>query len=175
MRNPLVLKSKKSSDKEIYDLYAERMFLLCYRYLNNMLDAEEVLHNGFMKVFSNLRKFKEKHENSFEYWIRKIMINECLMFLRKRNNFKLIPFDEAVTIDTGIELNDSFESEDYLKLINDLPVGYRTVFNLFAIEGYKHNEIAEILNISESTSRSQLTKARKLLKQKIIKIGISYA
>ncbi|MEN8121718.1 MAG: sigma factor-like helix-turn-helix DNA-binding protein, partial [Bacteroidota bacterium] len=106
---------------------------------------------------------------------RKIMINECLMFLRKRINFKLISIDGASQIEARIEPNNSFELKDYLKLINDLPIGYRTVFNLHAIEGYKHNEIAEILNISESTSRSQLTKARKLLKQRINKNGIIYA
>lgn len=175
MGKPLRLKSKKNTDKEIYDLFAEKMFLLCFRYLNNMLDAEEVLHNGFMKVFRNLRKFKEKHENSFEYWIRKIMVNECLMFIRKRTNFKLIPIDEAGEINSGTELGDSLESKDFLNLINSLPVGYRTVFNLYAIEGYKHNEIAGMLNIGESTSRSQLSKARNLLKKKIIKDEILYA
>ena len=151
------------------------MFLLCFRYVNNMLDAEEVLHNGFMKVFRNLGKFKKKHEKSFKYWIRKIMINECLMFLRKRTNFKTVSINDVSEINFGTELIDNLESEDYLKLINNLPVGYRTVFNLYAIEGYKHHEIAKMLNISESTSRSQLSKARKLLKQKITKNGILYA
>ncbi len=175
MAKPIRFKSKKNTDKEIYDLYVEKMFLLCYRYLNNILDAEEVLHNGFMKVFVNLGKYEEQHKNSFEFWIRKIMVNECLMFIRKRTNFKLIPIEEISEIVFEEEFSNSIESEEYLKLINNLPIGYRTVFNLYAIEGYKHTEIAKMLKISESTSRSQLSKARKLLKQKIIKNGILYA
>ena len=104
------------------------------------------------------------------------MVNESLMFLRKRTNFKLISIDCINDKDIQ-ELNfcDVMEPESYLKIINELPVGYRTVFNLYAIEGYAHNEIAAMLGIAESTSRSQLTKARKILKQKIIKSESLYA
>jgi RNA polymerase sigma factor (sigma-70 family) len=169
-------RSKEATEKEIYNLYAERMLFLCYRYLNNLMDAEEVLHNGFMKVFDNLGKFEERHEKGFEFWIKKIMINECLMFLRKRVNFQLISIDEINEKEIDKEnLRDDMEPEVYLNLINELPVGYKTIFNLYAIEGYAHNEIAEILGIAESTSRSQLTKARKLLQQKIIKTESLYA
>jgi RNA polymerase sigma factor (sigma-70 family) len=169
-------KSREFSEKDIYNLYAEKMLFLCYRYLNDLMDAEEVLHNGFMKVFDNLEKFEERHEKGFEFWVKKIMINESLMFLRKRINFKLISIDNVIENELGeVEFTDKMETEAYLNVINELPVGYKTIFNLYAIEGYTHIEIAELLGISESTSRSQLTKARKLLQQKIIKIENLYA
>jgi len=172
----LKYKSKKNNEKVIYNTFAEKMLLLCYRYLNNIMDAEEAMHNGFIKVFANIKRFKPKHENSFEAWIKKIMINECLMFLRKKVNFTLIAIDEIKEQgNKAFESTTNFEVETYLELINELPVGYKTVFNLYAIEGYAHKEIAEILKISESTSRSQLTKARKLLQTKIIKKESLYA
>jgi RNA polymerase sigma-70 factor, ECF subfamily len=162
-------KHEKNKECEIYDAYAEGMMLLCYRYLGNMLDAEEVLHNGFIKVFSNLRKFRQKHEKSFGAWVKKIMINECLMFLRKKTNFELVSLDKMNDFEDKSIENNSIDTENCLELINNLPVGYKTVFNLFAIEGYSHKEIAAMLKINESTSRSQLTKARKLLQQKLLR------
>jgi len=169
-------KPNELTEKEIYNLFAEKMLVLCFRYLNNLMDAEEVLHNGFIKIFGNLKHFEEKHDNGFECWIRKIMVNESLMFLRKRTNFKLISIDSTHDDEMEpIDFKHGMETESYLKIINGLPVGYRTVFNLYAIEGYTHSEIANMLGITESTSRSQLTKARKILQQKIIKIESLYA
>jgi RNA polymerase sigma factor (sigma-70 family) len=164
------LKSKETLEKNIYNQFAEKMLFLCFRYLNNLMDAEEVLHNGFIKVFDNLGKFEERFEKSFEFWIKKIMVNECLMFLRKRTNFQLISIDdinEKEFLDNGIDLQ--MEAEEYFNLLNELPLGYKTVFNLYAIEEYSHKEIADMLGIAESTSRSQLAKARKLLSQKLSK------
>ena len=163
-------KTKENREREIYFRFAEKMLITCMRYLGNIMDAEEVLHNGFMKVFVNLEKYEDRHEKSFECWIRKIMLNECLMLLRKRVNFKLVSVDEVNENElVNPVFPDNDDAEMYWNLISSLPVGYRTVFNLFAIEEYSHKEIAEILDITESTSRSQLTKARKLLQQKLRK------
>lgn len=150
------------------------MLLLCYRYTGNLMDAEEVMHNGFLKIFANLKKFKSKHEKGFEFWVRKIMVNESLMFLRKNTNFRLVTIEESKA-EEATEIITDLSLEGYLEVIKELPSGYRTVFNLFAIEGYSHKEIAGMLKISESTSRSQLTKARKLLQQKINKDERLYA
>lgn len=163
-------KSKALSEKEIYDLFAERMLVLCFRYIGNLMDAEEILHDGFIKVFGHMHKFEERHEKGFECWIKKIMVNECLMFLRKNHNFRLISMDEVNEKDLiKQDCPDSLDAESYFSVLNSLPVGYRTVFNLYAIEGYSHHEISEFLKITESTSRSQLSKARKMLQNKLLK------
>jgi RNA polymerase sigma factor (sigma-70 family) len=163
-------KSKGANERDIYNLYADKMLFVCYRYLNNLMDAEEVLHNGFIKVFDNIGKFEERHEKGFEYWVKKIMVNESLMFLRKRINFKLISIDDVNEKEFFTSsINDEMEPETFFNVLNELPVGYKTIFNLFAIEEYSHKEIAKMLGITESTSRSQLTKARKLLQHKILK------
>ncbi len=168
MIKPFNINKKKDREREIYDAYADNMMLLCFRYLGNILDAEEAMHNGFIKVFSNLKKFKLLHENSFGAWVKKIMINECLMSLRKKVNFKMVSLDEINEIeDNNFESHSGVNIESYLALINQLPAGYKTIFNLYAIEGYSHKEIAIMLKINESTSRSQLTKARKMLQQKL--------
>jgi RNA polymerase sigma factor (sigma-70 family) len=176
MIKPLKVSKKKNREREIYDAFAENMMLLCFRYLGNVLDAEEAMHNGFIKVFSNLKKFKPVQENSFGAWVKKIMINECLMFLRKKVNFKLVSLDEVNEIkDNCFENHNAANIESYLALINQLPIGYKTIFNLYAIEGYSHKEIGLMLKITESTSRSQLTKARKLLQQKLVRKEDLYA
>jgi RNA polymerase sigma-70 factor (ECF subfamily) len=132
------------------------------------MDGEEMMHNGFMKVFRHLHKFEERHEKGFEYWIKKIMVNECLMYLRKNHNFKLISMDEVNENDLINQgYSETIDAEACFSVLNNLPVGYRTVFNLYTIEGYSHHEISELLGIMESTSRSQLSKARKILQQKI--------
>lgn len=176
MIKPLKVNKKKNREREIYEAFVENMMLLCIRYLGNILDAEEAMHNGFIKVFTNLKKFKPENENSFGAWVKKIMINECLMFLRKKVNFKLISLDEINEIkDDYFESHNFANIESYLALINQLPIGYKTIFNLYAIEGYSHKEISIMLKITESTSRSQLTKARKLLQQKLVRKGNLYA
>ena len=167
------LNSKKSKE-EIYFKYADAMMLLCLRYTGNKEDAEEVMHNGFLKAFKNLSKFKEFYKNSFRAWLKKIIINECLMHIRKNNGFNVISL-ENVEVKYNSEDNLQNQDTEYLlKLLEELPVGYRTVFNMYAVEGYKHKEIAGMLKISESTSRTQLLKARKQLQQKIKEQNLSY-
>ena len=166
--------NSKRSKEEIYYKYADYMMLLCLRYLENKEDAEEVMHNGFLKVFKNLTKFKELHKNSFRAWLKKIMINECLMHIRKKNGFNVISLDDINVSSGSEEIIKNQDSEHLLKLLSELPVGYKTVFNMYVIEGYKHNEIAKMLDISESTSRTQLLKARRQLQQKIKEENLLY-
>ena len=123
---------------------------------------------GFLKVFTNLQKFK--NEGSFEGWIRRIMVNTCLSYLRKKNLVDLSD-EEYIFNDAATESLENTSLEDIQKMIDKLPNGYKMVFNLFAIEGYKHSEIAAQLDISESTSKSQLFKARKLLQENYYKMN----
>ncbi len=141
------------------------MFGVCRRYIKNEQDAEDVMINGFFKVFTKIEQFNDK--GSFEGWIRRIMVNESLMFLRKYNMNLSIEIHENQAV-TEMEPDTAIREEDILKLLDLLPIGYRTVFNLYVIEGYAHKEIAEKLGISINTSKSQLIKARKKLQQLIL-------
>ena len=161
------LKGKASSQKQLYDSLAPKMFALCKRYMGNAEDAEDMLQEGFITLFSKLESFSG--EGSFEGWARRIFVNTALMSLRKKDALK----------DSGeIELAKSIKSEEpsqienlgqkeILALISALPSKYRVVFNMYVIEGYSHKEIAEVLDISEATSRSQLLRARAMLQEQI--------
>jgi len=173
MSKILKLNSKKTKE-EIYFKYADAMMLLCLRYVGKKEDAEEIMNNGFFKAFKNLNKFKEYHKNSFRAWLKKIMINECLMHIRKKNGFNIISIDDVDLKSEYIDTSQDIDTEYLLEMLEELPAGYRTVFNLYAIEGYKHKEIAEMLNISESTSGTQLLKARKQLQKKITEQNKQY-
>lgn len=153
---------KREAQKLLYDRYSERMFGVCRRYIKVHMDAEDCMVNGFYKVFKKLDQYSEK--GNFEGWMRKIMVNECLMFLRKYNMNLSVELNESDAI-TETAAEEKIMEQDILKLLDHLPAGYRTVFNLFAIEGYSHKEIAEQLNISINTSKSQLIKARKKLQE----------
>ena len=158
----------REAQKEIFEQFSPKMLGVCRQYVRDNHHAEELMLSGFLKVFTNLHKFK--HEGSFEGWIRRIMINTCLSYLRKKNPIK--PTDEEyVYNDYATENLESTSVEDIQKLIDGLPEGYKMVFNLFAIEGYKHLEIAEELGISVSTSKSQLFKARKWLQENYNKMN----
>jgi RNA polymerase sigma-70 factor (ECF subfamily) len=165
----LLKKNDRKAQEKLYKVYANRMFLTCHRYLNNEDDAAEILNTGFYKAFVAITNFEFINEIAFECWLRKIMINEALMFLRKKSKNDLFNETELETI-TNLSVSENYmQSEDYYFLLQKLPTGFRMVFNLFAIEGYNHSEIAELLNISESTSRSQLSRARAMLQKLISK------
>lgn len=140
------------------------MARLCLRYISDKEEARDVLIEGFLRVFAMLKRFEYRGENSLERWIRKIMVNECLMNLRKRRRTLFVDVAEE-HIAVGNSADGGMDREEIEMLIKILPVGYRTVFNLFAIDGYSHKEISEMLGISESASRSQLTHARARLKE----------
>ncbi len=165
----------RQAQKYIYDKYASKMLGVCRQYIKDLHHAEDIMITSFMKVFTNLSKFE--HKGSFEGWIRRIMIYECIDYLRvKKNNFKHDNIDDFQVgeIDEMYEMNE-FSTDDIQLMIDNLPTGYKTVFNLYAIEGYKHHEIAELLKISEGTSKSQLSNAKKMLQNQIneLKIKIS--
>lgn len=153
--------------KVLFDKYSRKMMTLCLRYSRNQHEAEDFLQDGFIKVFRSLKQYN--HKGSFEGWIRRIMVNTALSkvsrksFKAENNNIEEYEHVEA----TNPEVISSMSVDEILKVISKLPEGYRLVFNLFAIEGYSHKEIAAMLNIEEGTSRSQLAKARKSLQKEI--------
>lgn len=157
-------KNDPLAQKELYTRYSPLLLGVCFRYLKNRQDAEDVLIEGFMKVFTRIDQYSG--EGSFEGWMRRIMVNEALMFLRKNN-----PLTHAVDASEIPLSNEQWNAEDrlmeadVLRLLDQLPTGYRTIFNLYVIEGYKHREIGEMLGISIHTSKSQLIQARNRLSQ----------
>jgi RNA polymerase sigma-70 factor (ECF subfamily) len=150
----------------LYHTYSSKMFSVCLRYANEYAGAEDLLQDGFVKVFNNIQKFRS--EGSFEGWIRRIFVNNSIEYFRKKANMYVVQETEALTYeyydDNAVQ---KLMKEDLMKIIQSLSVGYRTIFNLYAIEGYSHKEIAEMLNITEGTSKSQLARARYLLQKKI--------
>ncbi len=159
------LKNDAIAQRELYQLYSSKWMGISLRYFSDRFEAEEVLIKAFMKIFTKINQYKNK--GSFEGWMRKIVVNEALMHLRETKKLFLhVDMVEASEISSEFPTS-SYQEEELLKLIYKLPVGYRTVFNLYAIEGYSHQEIAELLNISISTSKSQLNRARNLLQQYI--------
>ena len=138
---------------------------VCKRYLGNSTDAEDTLMEGFMKVYTKIDAFQG--QGSFEGWIRRIITNEALMKIRKNNLYKTIDIEETWDLFIPENALMNLQVEEIEELINDMPRGYRTVFNLYAIEGYSHKEIADLLGISEGTSKSQLSRARVILQSKI--------
>ncbi len=152
----------RRSQKLLYDRYASKMFGVCLRYAQDYQNAEDILQEGFVKAFRNMEKFR--FEGSFEGWLRRIMVNTAIEMHRRKNH--LYPLVEVEN--TDIELVEEnavnmLAADDLMTMIASLSPGYRTVFNLYAIEGYSHKEIAEQLNISEGTSKSQLARARYIL------------
>lgn len=159
-------KGRSSSQRKLYDRLAPKMLGVCMRYIRDKEEAEHVMIGGIVKVFEKMDQFKG--DGSFEGWVRRIIVNDCLMYIRKNRNMSLETDIEEVYDNPNLKvMEDKLDEKDLLKLINDLPVGYRTVFNLYAIEGYSHAEIAKQLGINENTSKSQLSRARKWLQARL--------
>lgn len=163
------IKNNREAQHVLFELHAPKMLSVCRYYIKDMQHAEEVMLNGFFKVFSNLRNFK--NEGSFEGWMRRIMVRESISFLRQKKSIEFL--DETITNENDYSNNikTNIEVAEIQQLIDTLPDGYKMVFVMYAIEGYKHNEIAEMLNITKGTSKSQLFKARKLLQASIKKLN----
>lgn len=153
----------RSAQKALYERYAPMFFALCKRYVKTNEDAEDVMVEGFYKIMTRIDQYS--HEGNFEGWMRRIMINESLMFLRKANTQ---PYTEEIV---NLEQPDNYSvveelaANDILRLLDKLPDGYRTIFNLYVLEGLKHREIAELLGISINTSKSQLVLAKKRMQE----------
>ncbi|MFY9243063.1 MAG: RNA polymerase sigma factor [Polaribacter sp.] len=160
--------NNREAQQQLFEQHSPKMLGVCRQYVKDLHHAEDLLLQGFLKVFKNLHKFK--HEGSFEGWIRRIMVNTCISYLRKKILVD-VSDEEYVFNNAATESLENTSVEDIQKLIDQLPEGYKMVFNLYAIEGYKHSEIAEKLGVSESTSKSQLFKARKLLQQNYYKMN----
>ena len=161
----------RSAQNRLYELFTSKMFAVCYRYARSREEAEDILHEGFMKVFENISKFR--NEGSLEGWIRKIMYHTAIYKFRQR---KMV--DNTVSIDSGIanlsnhSSNDTLSqigTKELLKMIQNLPPRYQMVFNLYVFEGLKHKEIAEKLGVTEGTSKSNLSDARAILQREINK------
>lgn len=159
--------NNRHAQQKIYSKHAPKMLSICRQYVKDVHQAEDIMITAFMKVFTNLKAFE--HKGSFEGWIRRIMVNECISYLRVQKKVKFLE-DEFYVEDTFNNIESHFSVEDIQTLIDGLPDGYRMVFNLYAIEGFKHQEIAKMLGINEGTSKSQLSHARKMLKDQINKL-----
>ena len=151
----------------LYEKYDARFFAVCKRYFTDIQQAEDALVKGFLKIFQHLQNYS--FEGSFEGWMRRIMINECLMELRKNKIFHLNVDDYSSSISSNQDASQQIEEDDVMKLLDYLPEGCRLVFTLYVIEGYKHKEIAESLGITEGTSKSQLNLAKTKLKEMLSK------
>ncbi|MFK7115090.1 RNA polymerase sigma factor [Flavobacterium oreochromis] len=160
------LKQNKQAQHQIYSKFAPKMLGVCRQYVKDLQQAEDVMITAFMKVFINLKSFEYK--GSFEGWIRRIMINECISFLRVQKDVKFLE-DENIIEEIHNNIEDKLSVEAIQFLIDKLPVRYKMIFNLYVIEGYKHQEIEKMLGITEGTSKSQLSRAREILQNQLQK------
>jgi RNA polymerase sigma-70 factor (ECF subfamily) len=164
-----VKKKKRKAQQEFYNKYSRRMFILTYRYVNNEHDAGSIVNKGFFNIFNKLNKFIYINEKALIGWMKKIMINEALIFIRNRITYDDIDQNKPdIFIATDIP-ESNLLLDDYYNLIKELPDDLRTVFNMYAIDGFPHKEIAEKLKIKESSSRVYLSRARKILQQNLTK------
>ena len=153
------------AQEQIYRLFAGKMFALCLKYSNNREEAEDNLQDGFIQIFDKIKQFK--NAGSFEGWMKRIMINTALQKYRDKSVLKVV-YDLEIEEEVTVEVEENDVSLDYLlKLIQELPNQYRMVFNLYVLDGYSHKEISKALKISEGTSKSNLSRARGILKLKI--------
>ncbi len=168
-------KGDRKAQENLYKTLASRMMGVCMRYAKDTFEAEDVLQMGFVKVFQKVSEFRG--EGSFEGWIRRIMVNTAIESYRKNlRNLNVVDIDEVYDQPQSTFDMSGLELKDLLKLVQQLSNGYRLVFNMYVIEGYSHKEIAGQLGITEGASKSQLSRARAILKEKIIKMeGLNYA
>ena len=163
------LKNEAAAQRELYNRYSPKMLAVCYRFAHNREDAEDMLQEGFIKVFSQIHTFQNK--GAFEGWIRRIIVHTCINNLKKNKRF-----NESLDIvhASGVQVREEsvpsiVQAKQIVECIRILPIGYRTVLNLYAIEGYSHKEISDMLDIEESTSRSQYTRAKQMLEEILIR------
>lgn len=161
------IEGNRQMQEELYNRFAPKMYAVCLRYANNADDAQDLLQEGFIKVYRNLHRFRA--EGSFEGWIRRVFVNSSIEHFRKKAiQLSSVSDKEENTIENSdISALDSMAEKDIIRLIQELSPGYRTVFNLYVVEGYSHKEIGEKLGISEGTSKSQLARAKAILQKKV--------
>lgn len=164
------LQGDRNAQKRLYEYYSGKMMGICMRYCKDRETAKDVLHDGFLKVFTHLDSFENK--GSFEGWVRRIIVNTALEFLRKKNDegFNL-DIEEAFTLTSNdIGALEKMQADELVEMIRKLPDAYRTTFNLFVVEGYSHREISEVMHITESSSRVYLTRAKQLIQQMLASV-----
>lgn len=163
------LKNEAAAQRELYNRYSPKMLAVCYRFAHNREDAEDMLQEGFIKVFSQIHTFR--NQGAFEGWIRRIIVHTCINNLKKNKKFnESVDLIHATTLQVREESVPSIvQAKQVVECIRILPIGYRTVLNLYAIEGYSHREIGSMLDIEESTSRSQYTRAKQMLEDILVK------
>jgi RNA polymerase sigma factor (sigma-70 family) len=165
------MNQNRLAQKKLYEFFVRRMLVVCQRYTHDKDDAEDVLQDAFVKVFQQIHTFR--FDCPLEQWIKRVVINTAISFLRKEKTWhegreEITPWSEAIA-DTETTIS-SIQYEQLLALIRSLPAGCQAVFNLYAIEGFEHKEIAELLKISEGTSKSQYHRAKQLLQQKLLAV-----
>ena len=167
-------KKDKKAQKILFDSYASVLLGVCRRYVNNLPDAEDILQEGFIKIYLNIKSFSGK--GTLMNWMKKIMVNTAITYYHKNYKYRYhYDIEESEMIGIYTESNNSdYTGDELLLVIDSLPSGYKMVFNLYAIEGYKHREIAELLGIDVNTSKSQYSRARKLIQEKLARINITY-
>ncbi|MEO6288908.1 MAG: sigma-70 family RNA polymerase sigma factor [Ginsengibacter sp.] len=163
------LRNESVAQKELYNRYSPKMLAVCYRFGHNREDAEDMLQEGFIKVFSQIHTFR--NQGAFEGWVRRIIVHTCINNLKKNKKFnESVDLIHATTLQIREESVPSIvQAKQVVECIRLLPLGYRTVLNLYAIEGYSHKEISVMLEIEESTSRSQYTRAKQMLEEILIR------
>lgn len=163
------LQNDPAAQKELYNRYSPKMLSVCYRFAHNREDAEDMLQEGFIKIFSQMHTFGNR--GAFEGWIRRIIVHTCINILKKNKKFNesvdIIHATGAVTREESVP--SIVQAKQIVECIRMLPIGYRTVLNLYAIEGYSHREIGNLLDIEESTSRSQYTRAKAMLEEILVR------
>lgn len=173
----LIKRCKQADPKAqewIYGQHADSFFRMVMRYIKNREDAEDVLITAFTKIFNRIDSFSYQGDGSLQGWMKKVVINEALMWLRRRHSFTMMESVHELMEESSLETLADMGAEDIYQLITQLPTGYRTVFNLYVVEGYAHQEIADLLSITESTSRTQLFKAKAMLKKMLTQEGFGY-
>ena len=162
------LKDDRRMQEELYRRFSPRMYAVCLRYAGNAEEAQDILQEGFIKVFKKLDSFRS--EGSFEGWVRRIFVNTAIEHFRRKKYLMPVPEREENTIEGKyLSVLDNLAAADIMALVQELSPGYRTVFNMYVVEGYSHKEIGDILGISEGTSKSQLSRAKVILQDMVKK------
>jgi len=162
------IEGDRRMQKELYDRFSPKMYAVCLRYMGNGDDAQDILQEGFIKVYKNIERFRG--DGSFEGWIRRIFVNTAIEQIRKKKmDVSLTEKEETIEFKT-VSAIDNINEKDLLKIVSGLSPGYRSVFNMYVVEGFSHKEIGELLGISEGTSKSQLARARMILQDRIKRI-----
>jgi RNA polymerase sigma factor (sigma-70 family) len=163
---------ERKAQQILYDRYSHFLLGVCMRYANDKAEAEDILQDSFLKIFFNIKDFSGT--GSFIGWLRKVAVNTAITHYHKNLKYRYsVDIDEYVSVETGVTSfeEDFFTSDELYMVLNELPNGYRMVFNLYAVEGYKHKEIAEMLGIDTNTSKSQYSRAKAAIREKLEKLG----